>query len=178
MQNPRLTANGVSQLNQLAHELNERYGAESVTVVDTGLVRTRDTAGVVTSKLNVLKKVCLPALEERKIGLLEGMSFGGLLEKYPDMGELHRTYGSSCVWFLEDEVAKLEPIVHMYQRIGVGLSQLAGYHKANTVLVCHSGTLKMINAFVNGCPPRREDLFEYLTQPVAKNCQVVNFSDI
>lgn len=159
LSDPPLTKRGREQAAQAGKQLRHLMRA---TVVHTGLVRTTETA-LLIKEYGCLEGelVSMPGLQERIIGGLEGLSFSDFLSRYPDLKPVAEQYGGSCIWFLEDEPVGLEPIVLMYDRIVRELEQLEDI-LGTKIVVCHSGTIKMLRAHQAGVPRNREILSQSL----------------
>lgn len=158
---PPLTEQGRAQAIQAGEQL--ACLGEAV-LIHTGLVRTLETVKLIKERGSLEgETVCLPDFQERRIGNLEGLAFTDFLGKYSQLEPLARQYGGSCIWFLEDDRVGLEPIVSMYDRVVDGLVKLTELSSPQ-VLVCHSGTIKMLAAFQSGMARKREILAQFLIE--------------
>ena len=160
VEDPILTGMGERQARETGFKLRS---LNNRVLVHTGLRRTLRTAELIKESGGIEGELVKnELLRERKIGKLEGLNFKWLLERYSEIKEAAERHRGSSIWLVEDELMGLEPVESMYKRVIKGISEVVDLSQQPCVVVCHSGTIKMLKAFKEGCKGDRDSLLKYL----------------
>lgn len=139
-----LNGNGKHQAKRLAHRLRSE---EIHAVYASDLQRAWDTAIAVVAYHGV--KACAePRLREIHFGLWEGLTYGELHQRFPEV--LSAWQKDS----LRVTVPDGEPMMDLVTRVGEVLDQISYTMQGRTVLlVAHGGTLQVMLCLALGLPP-------------------------
>lgn len=147
----RLTAEGVSQANQLADSL---AGTPIAACFTSDLRRAVDTARIIATKHCGLTVVEDTRLRERHLGQLQG-------QPMPDN------------WNGTEPYEGAEPMAELYKRVNSFLSYLRLHHAGETVLiVSHGITLKVLISVCLGYDERQFEQMDVLKNGSAKILEV------
>ncbi|MQY32890.1 phosphoglycerate mutase GpmB [Streptomyces sp. RB17] len=147
--NPSLSAAGREQAHRTAEALAKRGTIQAV--IASPLARTRETAGIVATRLG-LDVTIEDGLRETDFGAWEGLTFGEVREHYPD--DLN-------AWLADPEAHPTgggESFAETATRIAATRDKLVAAHAGRTVLlVSHVTPIKTFLRLALGAPP--ESLF-------------------
>ncbi|MDP0489969.1 MAG: histidine phosphatase family protein [Verrucomicrobiota bacterium JB023] len=156
-QDSPLTENGVIQ----AKALGERFANDGLTfdaVYSSDLRRAHHTCELLTEPIGQLDQIRLePAIRERALGHLEGLTFAQIQERFPEEATLHASG--------DPHFAPLgggESWADTFARAGAALRQIVRNHPGKRILaVSHGGVVGMLLRDclgLNLLPPRRFQL--------------------
>ena len=170
---PGLTDEGRNQSVFAGRELRNFLGSRNpAAIVHTGLERTSETAAIMKSAGGFgAPLIEMPEFREREMGIYEQVDFAELLKGNPKMQLLYERYGSSCVWFYEDnENDGVEALGAMKTRVLRGIEKLHfGFGDEPVVIVGHAGSIKILR-FLYEKP--NLGLAQYLSSYVPKNGEI------
>ena len=141
-----LTSEGISQVHQLAANLQASRPSNLKTIYTSDLVRAKETADILGSILN-LPIIERPEFRETNNGLLAGMENKTAEAKYPGL------YWSTLGW--EQSYPDGESPCQFYYRIANAWHRLKEELRNvdhNIILVTHGGVINVIRCIENGVP--------------------------
>lgn len=133
-----LNARGVEQANRIAGRMQEEMGISAIYA--SPLQRAWQTAETIGKAIGVAP-VIEPRLKERGLGIIEGLTFAQVKERYP---ELFEQWHSERMAFPEEE-----PRTVFHERVRDLIHDIQQRHAEGRIgLVTHGGALGMFMAIV------------------------------
>lgn len=140
-----LTERGREQIETTASKLADK-GIEVVFV--SPLIRARETAEIINSKLNLEVKV-VEGVQERSYGVLGGLTKAEAVEKYPEAVELHKDPKNTD--------PEGESQTDFINRVTDAFKVISSGNYGTIAVISHGGPIKLILKHLNQEIPDRID---------------------
>lgn len=132
-------------------------------IISSPLKRAVKTSNIISDKLGI-PVVVVEGLEERNVGVYEGLTRKEVEERYPEL------WNNKSLGLFSEAPHGGESIEAVQNRVFRALDMIMeDYKDKNVLIVCHGFVTRVINKYFNEVP--EEDFHKF----VLKNCEIFEF---
>lgn len=132
-------------------------------IISSPLKRAVKTSNIISDKLGI-PIVVVEGLEERNVGVYEGLTRKEVEERYPEL------WNNKSLGLFSEAPHGGESIEAVQNRVFRALDMIMeNYKDKNILIVCHGFVTRVINKYFNEVP--EEDFHKF----VLKNCEIFEF---